>query len=223
MLTKEEKAGWEKSVRLNHGTRSAFVDHVIKDVMPDEQEPTIENFADKWQNTLYDDIYTPEIKAAMKACPSWMFYATGYYFVNMEADKKPRRGNVLKFKAPRTDCLAPEKEDSDWGGANENVGIPTIPGDHPASIEFVKIEQLRRDWFSKKSNLREQLSTVANDCNTSHQLYEAWPTALNYAKACFPYVAPAEAQRGGHSTVSAQEIDIGVMMAKSNVSPIVEN
>jgi hypothetical protein len=223
MLTKEEKADWEKSVRLNNGNRANFIRVVIEDIMPDAMEPTIDNFAEKWENTLYDVVYSPETQIAMKACPSWMFHETQYYFVNMDSEKEPNRGSVLKFKAPRSNCLAPERESSDWGSYNADVGCPTIAADHAAAVEYKRIGQQRKDWIAKKNNLQNQLRTVSEDCNTSHQLYEAWPAALNYSTQCFPYTAPAEVQRGGRSSVSAQELDIGVMMAKSNVNEVVEN
>lgn len=224
-LTKEQKAHWEKSVRLNHGNRDNFIKTVVAHIMPDEKRPTTENFATKWQSTLYDVIYTPEVLKAMAACPAWMFLETEYYYVNMDPKKRPDRygTNVQKFRCPRKGLRTTERETGDYGSHDSDVGCPTIDPEHASAKEWAQIETQSMDWQAKKSSLESQLKTIAYDCNTSHQLYELWPEALNFAQECFPYTAPGEIQRGGESSVSASELNIGIMMAKTSVGAVQEN
>ena len=222
-LTKEDKKDWEKSVRLNMGNRDNFIKTVLEDIMPEDSQPSQETFCEKWKNKLYDVIYPAEVVTAMQACPSWMFQKTNFIYIGFGKDQHGRQ-SILKFEVP-ANSLALEKENSNhyYSSHADSVGLPQIPDDHPAKLEFDNLNQQTRDWNTKRHSLQTQLHTMAYACNTSHQLYEVWPQALNYAEECFPYTAPKEAVRGGDSIVTAAELNIGISLAKSSVNAIQEN
>jgi hypothetical protein len=216
-------AGWPKSVRLNRELRRNFVAAVVADVVPDSTEPTEEAFAERWGPKMYDMIYTPEIQAAMKACPKWMFVSTDYIYVSMG---KPtgKRSSVLKFKCPIPGSLGIEEEKGDYGYSSHNadVGLPWLNDDHDCVIEYRDVSRQRADWRQKKSSLTSQLEGIVKVCNTTHQLFAAWPGALAYAEKCFPYAPPAPSQKGGVSPISAEELNLGIMFAKTIVNASVQ-
>jgi len=224
MATPEEKAAWPKSVRLNQDLRNGFINAVLADVIPESTRPDSDAFVTKWQDQMYDLVYTPEVRAAMAACPSWMFKKTNYIFVSMGAPSG-RRAEILKFKCLVPGSLAIEEELNDHGYASHNsdVGLPWLDKEHPAVIEYRDIERQSNDWKTKKHQLASQLNGIAAACNTSHQLFEAWPGALQYAEKCFPQKEAVEPKRGGKTEISAQELNIGIMMAKASVGAVVQS
>lgn len=225
-ISKTVKATWEKSIRLNNRNRDNFVTIVLEEIMPKDDQPTQADFAKRWSDKMYDIIYTSEIVTAMRACPSWMVKITEHIFVNMIPGAQGSGMTVLAFKCkPGAIAMIREEDGYSWSHYSDgNAGVPTIDADHAACKEFALLDQSSRDWARKKSELRTQLKTVTDDCNTSHQLYEAWPGALKYAKQCFEYMAPTtERKTGGTSSVTAQELEIGIMMSKASVGAISEN
>ena len=87
-----------------------------------------------------------------------------------------------------------------------------IPKDHLIHKEYKQFLQDTEDYNTKVRELRSQLVKLVSSCNTSKQLYTAWPEAEKYAH-CFPYKAP---NRHAGATVSGAEMDIGVKISKAS-------
>lgn len=213
---------WPKAVRLNQENRDKFIMTVVEDVLPVDKKPCENLFVDKWNTKIYDDIFGP-LQEDMKALPNWMFVETNYIPVDMYAHTGKKKAysqeGIINFPAPKG-AIAVERCEHSWENHNDDVGLVPIPEGHPAIDDYKQMLQEEVDWGIKRDQLQEQLRTMVYECNTSHQLFRAWPTALKYAEACFPFVQPAEAKRGGATSVSAEELDIGVKLAKTTVTGI---
>jgi hypothetical protein len=186
--------------------------------MPLEQQPSEELFVDHWGSQLYNDIFGPYLED-MKALPTWMFSRDKFFWADLyeHTPKKKGQSGLLKFPCPK-DSLVLETSEN-WCHSDA-AALPEIPPDHPAIDAFVQMQREAHDWVIKRRELHNQLNVIVNECNTSHQLFRAWPTALKYAEKCFPYEAPAPAKQGGNTSISAEELDIGIMMAKTTVSGV---
>lgn len=216
---------WPKSTRLNRHNRRQFVDTVLADLMPDEAKPTTEGFAEKWGDNVYELVYGPHLET-MQLLPSWMFRSADDFTVDLfkhESRNDPvvkAHSGVVRFKLSKERPLIRESSRYSW---STDAGAEMPPGDHEVVRAYKNMCQQTEDWQSKWYELRGTLEEVAEACNTSHQLFRAWPKAVKYAEECFPYVEPTEAKRGGQTSISAEQLDLTAKLAQVTVGVTLEN
>jgi hypothetical protein len=86
-------------------------------------------------------------------------------------------------------------------------------------MEYVAHKQKMTDWDTKRRQLQNEVTKVVEACNTSSQLYAAWPRSLEFAD-CFPYRASA---RSAPVKVSSAALDITMNISGSEVTLPEEN
>lgn len=216
---------WPKSTRLNASNRQKFVDTVVADLMPEENKPDEDTFAHKWAQTVYDTIYGPHLET-MKLLPKWMFKKDDDFTVDLfkhEPKSDPivssHNGNVT-FKLDKEQLMIREAGRYSW---SSDAAAELPPGDHEFVQAYKTLCQQQEDWRDRFYELRQTLQQVAEACNTSHQLFRAWPKAVKYAETCFPYQEPAEAKRGGQTDISADQLDLTAKLAQTVVGVMEQN
>lgn len=208
---------WPKSTRLNQENRERFVRTVVEDLIPLNTRPTTQKFGEKWGDKLYEDIYGPH-KETMDLLPSWMFVEAKEFVVDIKLHAPTLDGESVTFYLSEPKRMV--NEESFYGWRNQDSRdycIPQIPEDHDVIQAWEEHKQANKDWQSKHSELKRTLEQVSDACNTSHQLFRAWPKAVKYAEQCFPYVEPRESKRGGQTDISAEELDLTAKIAQTTV------
>ena len=163
----------------------------------------------------------------MKLLPSWMFKKSNEFKVDLfkhqsETDPivKNNRG-MVSFKMSKEGLLPHSKGRYSW---DDETKVELSPdSEHEAIQAYKDFCQQDHDWDARQRELRTTLTKVADACNTSHQLFRAWPQAVKYAQECFPYVEPAEAKRGGQTDVSTEQLDLTAKLAQTVVGGVQQN
>ena len=202
-----------RSTRLNNSLRSAFVRTVMADVMPDTSIPTMEDFQKEHAVMAYEATYG-KYKEQIQALPREYTVKTNIIFVSLD-------GKPVAFIQPNkvTAFMKYTGSSYDYLLHNSDCGLPFLPVEHPITQAYKQRLQEMKDWRLKVTELRNQLTTLVEGCNTSGQLYKAWPTAIKFA-GCFPYVAP---EKGGKPDITGEELDIGLALSQLVVTGIIEN
>lgn len=218
---------WPTSTRLNQKNRQLFVTTVLNDLMPDEKKPSTYDFATKWGDTLYHAAYD-EYLEQMKALPKWMFVQKDEFHVDVWRGEDPNdplvkaHNGVLEFQLSSPMLMMKETHSSySWSGTKNRLA--EIPTDHEVVQALKDHYQASDDWDANYKELRTTLEEVTEACNTSHQLFRAWPKAVKYAEECFPYVQPAQAKRGGQTTISADQLDLTAKLAQTTIGTMEQN
>ena len=198
-----------QSTRLNMSNREAFVHAVVEKYLPDSAEPHERDFIAKWNDKIYGIVYE-QWEPLLKQLPSWMTFMSNSLTVNMRAGE---RGHTLDFKLPAKRIMVPVTSTYD------QKFVPTVPLDHAIKREYDALRQSMHDYNRKQRELTEQFRKLVNSCNTSGQLYAAWPEAVEFAH-CFPYQERTKFQG---AAVSRTEIDLGLALAQTSVTLPEEN
>lgn len=217
---------WPKSIRLNMENRDLFIKTVVADLMPDEKRPSLYNFVREWGDRMYEDIYGP-LKAEMDALPQWMFTKKDEFHVNLWAHEPKNsewrnKEGQIEFQLSKERRMIVEKTSYHWNRSGNDVIAP-VPEDHEVVQAYKDMKDADADWDANLRELNKTLHEVAYACNTSHQLFRAWPQALKYAQECFPYVEPAEAKRGGQTTISSDQLDLTAKLAQATAGAATQN
>jgi hypothetical protein len=198
-----------RSVRLNYSNRQTFINTALNKLMPGNTRPTVENFYREKRAVIYDYIYGT-CKEYLAQLPSWTTVKTKTITVML--------GNeILRFTLPN-EVLAFENGvfNSDKNAFNPICKLSEFD---PLSQEFAAAKQQTVDWDTKRTALRDELTKVVNACNTSAQLYQAWPKSLEFAQ-CFPYKGSKAAPK---VKVSSAALDMTMSIAKTTVGSPDEN
>lgn len=181
-----------RSTRLNKYNRDVFTRTVLQDLLPDETDAWKETFRKEWEKRIIEHIYGP-YKEHIDALPDWMKTKTEriavmigrdyFYFEMRPAVPLPTGSRTLQLKE---------------GAAFE---------------EWEHIKNKIDEYYVKRRELERQLDKLVNSCNTSGQVYKAWPDAIKYHK-CFPYVAP---ERHQGAAVDREEMDLSIKMSKVDI------
>jgi len=201
-----------RSVRLNSENRKLFVDTAIENIMPWQGRPTVNNFYAAWKSRIYDYIYGP-YKELMTQLPSWATVKTEAITVVLGTEK-------LVFPLPNP-MLAFDNGVIHRCHLKDNLFTPvcTLDEHDPLTLEFQAAIQQTTDWITKRCALRAELNKVVDACNTSAQLYQAWPKSLEFAD-CFPYKGSKTAPK---VKISSAALDITVNIAKTTIGSPSEN
>ena len=198
-----------RSTRLNGNNRDAFVSAVIEANLPQSKRPTDAQFKSRWDSKIYDIVYGPYIDI-MKTLPKWFFAEMKSIRVRFQQGKKDL--GTLYFDVPKA-CLVINPHSGYSHGIRVITEAP-IPEDHQITTEFIAHRQAQADFETKRRELSKQTRDLVYSCNTSGQLYKAWPPAVNYAE-CFPYRGP---NRHEGPTVSGTEMDITLKVSKATIT-----
>lgn len=198
-----------RSIRLNYSNRQLFINTALQTLMPGNTRPTVENFYREQRSRIYDYIYG-ECKELMAQLPSWATVKTKTITVLLGSEE-------LHFTLPNEE-LAFEN-----GVFNGNKGafnpICQLGDFDPLTLEFKAAQQQTIDWDIKRFALKDELTKVVNACNTSAQLYQAWPKSLEFA-SCFPYKGSKAAPK---VKISSAALDMTMNIAKTTVGSPDEN
>lgn len=217
---------WPKSVRLNIENRQKFVKAVLEDVMPGDKKPTNRAFAEQWGQKVYDDIYGP-LKEQMDALPKWMwtkndeFNCDVFHHESKTSEWKNEDG-IVEFQLNKNARMVNESNVYHWNRCSDEV-LAILPDDHEVIQAYKDHINATKDWNSQYQELNATLAQVSDACNTSHQLFRAWPKAVKYAQECFPYQEPAEAKRGGQTDISSEQLDLTAKIAQATAGAAVQN
>ena len=148
-----------RSIRLNGHNRDQFIRKVMNDLMPFEEQPSIDKFEEKYRKTIYKRIYGP-YKETIDALPDWM-------------KKKVESIEVQLGRVCVSFMLAKEEYVAE--------GVCVLDEHDELTLAYKAVIQQRDDWNTKRSQLLSELRKVVHACNTSAQLYLAWPKSLDYA------------------------------------------
>ena len=194
-----------RSTRLNQANRAKFLNAVLKDTLPPSAKPQLVHFQERWAPKIYDIVFGPYLEI-IKQMPPWMLITTDSLRVKMPNKSKA----VLKFQLPHSKTMPYGYSDSGYYFRQHTAPIPegnAIVKDYEQHL------QNAADYETKKRELIAKVKTLVNTCNTSGQLYKAWPDAVKYAD-CFPYTAP---NRHAGADVSQTEMDLSILMSKAVV------
>jgi len=185
-----------RSTRLNKDNKFKFVQAVLEKHLPEEKLPSLNDFRTRWKDKVYDIAYGPFLQQ-MQALPEYMFERSSSIriLINGEREYFDLGKKVLHA----------------WQSSYSVAAL--VPDDHLMAQEHKQLQQQIKDYRLQRSKLETQLQKLVNSCNTSGQLYEAWPEAEKFAD-CFPYKAPNKHQC---AKVSATEMQIGLNIAKATV------
>ena len=197
-----------RSTRLNVNNRDNFIKAVVDATLPEAKKPRDDDFINRWRDKVYDIAYG-EYLERMKTLPSWFFCESRDLRVQIYYNQGTNKTTLCFHLDKPVLALNPH---SGYGSDKITTSI-TIPKDHKMTQDFIQHRQNQQDYATKQQKLRSQLRDLAYSCNTSGQLYEAWPEAIKYAD-CFPYTAP---ERHPGATVSATEMRVSMAMSKANI------
>lgn len=225
-MTEVVSNAWPKSIRLNMENRERFVRTVLEDIMPSDKQPCEDAFAKEWGDKLYADIYGP-LKEHMDALPKWMWTDGSRFHVDVYKHEPPSsdykgRDGVVEFRMTKDRRMINEENVYHWNRTGNEV-MAVVPEDHEVIQAYKDHCQAGEDWNNQYQELRRTLEKVSNACNTSHQLFRAWPKAVKYAQSCFPYVEPAEAKRGGQTDISADQLNLTAKIAQATAGAVEQN
>jgi hypothetical protein len=198
-----------RSVRLNYTNRELFINTVLAKLMPPHERPTVQNFYRAQRSKVYEYIYGP-FRDLMRQLPPWAKVKTRTITVELD-------GDVLHFQLDKEEFAF----DNGKGNTTKGLFVPICKLDRydPLAQEFLAQRQQTIDWDTKRMALKKELGKVVKACNTSAQLYLAWPQALDFS-SCFPY-------KGSKTTVkpkiSAAALDMTLKISKSTVGSPGEN
>lgn len=217
---------WPKSVRLNKENREKFVKAALGNIMPAEKEPTLANFTQTWGPIVYKAIYDP-LEAHMDALPKWFFTEATEFHVDLfkyESKTSPwkDKDGLIEFDLPSKERMIVEENVYSWNRSTQEC-IAQIPEGHDVIQEYKDHCQASDDWHTQHKELKDTLVSVSDACNTSHQLFRAWPKAVQFAEECFPYVEPAEAKRGGQTDISTEQLELTAKIAQATAGAQVNN
>lgn len=196
-----------RSVRLNYSNRKNFINTAVQTLIPANTRPSLDNFYRAKRDTIYDYIYGP-FKDLMRQLPDWAKTKTKVITVKLEEE-------VIRF------TLAKEEFAFEDGTQVVKPFVPICSLDKydPLTQEYLAFKQQIIDWDTKRFALKKELEKVVKACNTSSQLYQAWPKSLDFAR-CFPY-------KGSKVTpkvrISSAALDITMGIVKSTVGQTEEN
>lgn len=198
-----------RSIRLNYSNRQLFINTALSKLMPRRDRPTVENFYQEKKAMIYDYIYG-EYKDLIAQLPDWAKVKTSTITVML--------GNeTLRFKLPKPK-YAFENGKADLLGDAFNP-ICKLSEFDPLTEEFLAAKQQTVDWDTKRMALKKELRKVVDACNTSAQLYQAWPKSLEFAH-CFPYKGSKAAPK---VKVSSAALDLTMNIAKTTIGKPSEN
>lgn len=197
-----------RSTRLNKSNRDDFIKKVVKKYYPPEKRPDINDFKRKWNPKIYDIIFSP-YKEQLDALPDSWLASTRKIWATIN-------GTTLEFESPK-DIKRPGT--GDGGYYSSTKFVPIVSDEHQISKEYKQHCNDLRDFNAKKNSFESQIRTLAYSCNTSAQLFKAWPEAEHYSE-CFPYVGP---ERHAGAAISKTEIDLGKKLANLKVKLPNEN
>ena len=192
-----------RSTRLNQYNRDKFIRRVISDLMPSDKQPDMDDFVKRWKDKVYDLVYGP-YKELMDQLPDWFFEEDDDVTVRFRVSSNDTY-NVTFPQGKRVKIAR--------SGYGYHAKYPELPDDAEIVQDYKQQRQLMHDWGVKQRELENQIRQLVYSCNTSGQLYAAWPDAEKYAD-CFPYKGP---QRFEGPDVSKEEIDIAIQLSKLNV------
>jgi hypothetical protein len=196
-----------RSTRLNQFNKDKFTRAVVDATLPDSTRPTENLFKEKWKKKVFDIVYG-EYKETIAKMPDWMTEKSSNFRTHMP---NGRGGHSVMIFDTGTIQTLPKGASS--GGYGTSVTAP-IPENHKMAKDYAQLNQNMEDWNLKKRELLQMLRKLTDSCNTSGQLYAAWPEAVKYSD-CFPYVGP---NRHVRADVSSTEMDLGILMSGAVVS-----
>lgn len=197
-----------RSTRLNASNRDKFISMVVEKNLPNSAKPTDQDFKARWKSKVYDIAYGPYLER-MAALPSWFFAHTSELRVRFKTNSY---SSGLIFTLPKKVMMLNPHHGYGHGETKAETSMP-IPEDHAMHTQFVQHRQDQTDFDVKKRELKNKIHKLAYSCNTSGQLYAAWPQATEYSD-CFPYTAPSRHQG---ADVSSMEMDISIAVSKTKV------
>jgi len=193
-----------QSTRLNKVNRTKFINVVLEDKIPESSQPSRPDFKNRWEDKIYDIVYGPYIEQ-MNKLPDWFFSKSKHMTVSFSLSKQ--RSGVMRFDLGQMHKIVLQQR---YSG---DVAAP-VPEDHKITQEYNALVQQEDDYRLRRNELQKQLANLVDSCNTSAQLFTAWPEALKY-KECFPYVPRAKFQG---AAVSQHEMEIGTLLAQTTVT-----
>jgi len=199
-----------RSIRLNNVNRNNFIDKVMEATMPNYKRPTQTDFLNSKRNTIYDIVYG-EIKEKIEALPDWATVICEGVWVRLNKE------DVL-FPVP-IDRKYRAFETGEHYRHDSYLPIRKFDAHEPLTMEYKAHIQKMYDWDTKRRQLKAELTKVVEACNTSSQLYAAWPKALEYAE-CFPYKGST---RAVPVKVSSAALDITMKITDSEITLPEEN
>jgi hypothetical protein len=182
--------------------------------MPDSKQPKLEDFQKAYAVRAHEETYG-KYKAELDALPPWMIKMSNCIYVILGT----KREFFLLPKAVKTLYQINTNSYDQYVGFNAQVATPELDASHFITIAYEQKKQEIADWGIKKRELRNQLSNVVDACNTSGQLYKAWPKAKEYAHI-FPQ---QQINRAQPPDVTARELDIGIAISQTTIKGIDEN
>ena len=198
-----------RSIRLNYTNRQLFVDTVMKKLMPISERPDIKIFYEDNKKTIYKYIYGP-FKDLIAQLPSWATVKTSKITVCLGTEQ-------LIFPLDKEELAFDNGEN--FMPAKMFVGVCKLSEHDPLTLAFKASQQQTLDWNTKHRALKKELQKVTLACNTSAQLYQAWPQSLDYA-FCFPYKGSKTMPK---VKVDSAVLDMTLQITKSIVGSPNEN
>lgn len=198
-----------RSIRLNHNLKTRFIQRVLNATFPKDEEPELPSEDSSISDALYKEIMA-EFKQA-KDVPLWL-----------QPKKKISKIQILftdgTKKEQRVFEFSKEKlwfEDVGYWGTGGSI-LPTLPYDHKVNLDFAEAEAQQRDWRQQRAELERKLYQLIEPLNSTKQLFNAWPDAIEY-KDVFPIPDEPVSRRRevGRTDVTAEEMNMTLNMAKA--------
>ena len=195
-----------RSVRLNNTNRNTFVSTVLNTLLSQNSAPKFSDFTRKWSSHIYEYIYGPH-KELIEQLPDWMKTKTEQITVFLGTRQ-------VVFTLNKPEWALEDGQSSMYVGDDKPFTPICFLDDYDElTLEFKAHQQQQTDWNTKRIALKEELTKVVNACNTSSQLYIAWPKALEFSYL-FPYKGSVKIPK---PKISSAALDMTVYITKSTV------
>jgi hypothetical protein len=198
-----------RSIRLNYTNRQLFINTVINTLMPGQDRPTVTNFYHAQETTIYQYVYGP-FKELLSQLPPWAVTKTKCISVLLGKEE-------LHFQLRKSELAFENGRSS----SDDKIFRPLCVFEEydPLTLAYKASKQQTIDWDTKRTALKAELTKVVDACNTSAQLYLAWPEALKFSHL-FPYKGSKVTPK---PRVSSAALDMTMGIAKTTVGSPDEN
>lgn len=198
-----------RSIRLNSHLKQQFINRVMKENFPGDSEPCLPSEDTSTGDALYQEVMDEFNEA--KNVPTWLLPNKSISKITIlftNGTKKEKRTFDLSGSKPWFE------ETGYWG--NSGSIIPTLPYDHEVNLKFTNAEQQKADWNEQRRELERKLRELIEPLNSTKQLFNAWPDAIEY-KDVFPIPDEPVSRRRevGRTDVTAEEMNMTLRMAKA--------
>lgn len=146
--------------RLNCNNRNVILNRAIEHAFG-KREENLKKIEQAFAEDIYNDTYSPDTQAKMKALPASFFKKVSHILCRFSSDDDNVEFSEKKIIAYKHyDSVAKVYEDS-----------------HPLSIRYFEIKKIKKQFQQERSDAIYTTRSLLESVNTIGQLLDTWPEA----------------------------------------------